>query len=175
MAKEVQNRLLELSQSGRVGTEDGDAWLVKEVSLLLQRNSDSIKSVATEKFENIPLSEAEQKFEDLANQERAKYGIEGVRADEHGVMTDSTKSDANMTEVSEYIVVTIIVAVSETGMFVQIKGAIETPVSQMLSTVARVTPDNLLAMEVIWQPYSPDDGVLTAEDLDQKYPDLIGV
>ena len=170
-AKNVQSQLAHMARSGRLGTSEAEAGMLSEVALLLTRNLDSLRYAAMEVVEKLPLSKAEAAFQRQATQERSKYEVSGIRADEGGVRESDERPDETY-EVSEAIVVTLIVATSLYEIFEGLSATDESGVRACLESISSVPSDELLALEVIWVP-DDEEGRLTEDEVLELYPELM--
>lgn len=172
-AKGVQEQLGRMARSGRLGTSSGEAGLLSEAALLMTRNLDSLRYVAMEVLQKLPMGKAEAAFQRMANQERGKYEISGLRADEGGVRESDERPDETY-EVSEAIVVTMIVATSLYEILEGLSATDEAGVRATLASISSVPGDELLGLELIWIP-DDAEGRLTEDEVLELYPELMRV
>ncbi len=172
-ARDVQEQLSRMARSGRLGTSSGEAGLLSESALLLVRNLDSLRYAAMELVNKRPLAKAEAAFQRMATQERSKYEMSGLRADENGVQESEARPDETY-EVSEAIVVTLIVATSLYEVLEDLSVNDEAGVRAALESVSAVPGDELLALEVIWVP-DDEEGRLTEDEVLELYPELMRI
>ena len=170
IAKEVQDELNRLARSGQVGSSKGEAALLRGAALSLMRKLDAARYGNLEKVDGLSISAAEARFGAMATNERAKYDIEGVRADEAGVHEDGNRP-AEAFEVSEYIVATLIVATTMNEPFKNVSLNDLEQARAALQQIANIPAMGLLGMEVIWVPDDPQ-GVVTEDDLLMNWPEL---
>jgi uncharacterized membrane protein len=170
IAKEVQDELNRLARSGQVGNSEGEAALLRGAALSLMRKLDAARYGSLEKVDGLSMSAAEARFGAMATNERAKYDIEGVRADEGGVLEDGKRPDEAF-EVSEYVVATLIVATTLNEPFKNVSLDDAEQARAALQQIASIPAMALLGMEVIWVPDDPQ-GVLTEDDLLMNWPEL---
>jgi uncharacterized membrane protein len=172
-ARDVQSQLARMARSGRLGSASGEAGLLSEAALLLTRNLDSLRYAAIELLQKKPLAKAEAGFQRMATQERSKYEMSGLRADENGVRESEERPDETY-EVSEAIVVTLIVATSLYELLEDLNVNDEAGVRAALESVSAVPGDELLALEVIWVP-DDAEGRLTEDEVLELYPELMRI
>jgi uncharacterized membrane protein len=173
-AKEIQEKLLKLAESGKAGTKEGDAYLFREACLILMRNINSATHAFVSVKENLSLRTGREELEKASSQARTAFDEEGIRADGSGVrLQEKTEAEkgSDQFKVSEYIVVSLIAAFD--GFRLQktnFTNAVE--LREMIVQASSVPPDMLLGMDVVWDPESPDD-ILTENDMLASYPELL--
>ena len=118
----------------------------------------------------MPFASAESTFNRLSMQERSKLQCEltanvaGRRYSEPSAVAAGTSSGA-----SDYIAITLIVA-SRRGLPLKGTGSAEA-LRDSLQQLGALGANDLLALEVIWQPEGAGE-VLSSEELITAYPDL---
>ncbi len=173
--KDLQNALVDLVKRQPGGSQvDAQAYLLRETALLLLRHMDAVAKVAFEQHANLDMTSAQSLFENLAMKMRSAFDQTGIRRDEAGLHEASTPDTGSKAEgVAEFVVVSIIVAYNEPASIINSVSSVQ-DVQTALQNIASIGPNRLLAMEVVWDPESPD-GVLDREGMDRSYPDLIDV
>jgi uncharacterized membrane protein len=166
--KALQRDLEALARSGRAGTEQGDALLVREACLLMTRSADAMTRVFFEQQRGLSSEAARARLEEVGMDLRSRYEEESVRSDEGGVRE---RAAAKQDDVSEVVVVSVVVAyrppvLAET----QLVGS--APVVALLRQIGGLGGERLLGMEISWDPVSPEEA-LTTKDLDRVYPELL--
>ena len=167
--KKLQNDLDELARSGKAGTAAGDAFVVREVAVLMARSQDAMNRVYYEQAGPLGDSVARSKLEEIAMDLRSRFDEETVRADEGGVRAKAAGKAS--TEVSEFVVVSLVIAYTGPALP---KGPVSDSVAlvALLRQMGSMGPDRLLGMEVVWDPESPDEA-LTSQELDLHYSELM--
>jgi uncharacterized membrane protein len=127
----------------------------------------------------LPRNQAEQQFQLLAGDARSQFGREIVRADSQGVRhqqkevaTDGIRDEDGQLAVSEFFVVTVLVAVRGVTLVQRILDARE--LESALQTLAAIPPDSLEAVEVVWSPAAKSDS-MDRDDMALRYPQLAPV
>ena len=167
--KKLQNDLDELARSGKAGTAAGDAFVVREVAVLMARSQDAMSRVFYEQAGPLGDSVARSKLEEIAMDLRSRFDEETVRADEGGVRAKAAGKASS--EVSEFVVVSLVIAYTGPALP---KGPVSDSVAlvALLRQMGSMGPDRLLGMEVVWDPESPDEA-LTSQELDLHYSELM--
>lgn len=175
-ARSIQTDLTKLALESN--TDTALVEVLRETSLSLLRHPEYWVYGCSAK-ENTTLALAEQKYQALALSERTKLNSEvlsnhqgKLRGQDHPVLPD--RSTQNLEDPSEYIVVTIVSAVSGNGLAnmpaIRSSGDLETT----LKALGGISNDQLLAVEVLWEPQS-ETYTLTTEDVISVYPDLVRI
>jgi uncharacterized membrane protein len=167
-ARELQADLRRLAGSADTSRSSGLQRVLQETSLALLRHPD-LWVYATAEVGQVPFTAAESTFNRLSMAERSKLDRElttnvgGQRSSEGGKAAG--ESDAT----SDFIAITLLVA---SRSRLTIKGAASAEqLREALQVLGGVGSDDLLAIEVIWQPEGAGE-VLTTEELLTAYPDL---
>jgi len=169
-ARELQEELNKLAETADTDDPTGLQLLLQETTLALIRHPEywmqaEVKGLSTPSYEA-----AESKFDELVMAERAKFSEETLSNVEGRVRKRESKQNGEAVEVSDYIVVTLIVATTRTTL--QPLPAIQTEdLQKFLTALGSLSAQELLAVEVLWTPQNTTD-VLTEEDLLVGYPEL---
>jgi uncharacterized membrane protein len=167
-ARDLQNDLRRLAGSADTSSSTGLQRVLQETSLALLRNPD-LWVYANAEVGQVPFASAESTFNRLSMAERSKLDRElttnvGGQRSSEGAKT-SGDSDAT----SDFIAITLLVASRNR---LTLKGATSAEdLRQSLQVLGGVGADDLLALEVIWQPEGAGE-VLSTEELLTAYPDL---
>ena len=159
-----------LAGSGRAGTPEGDAWLVREVALLMTRSRDATCRFFFEQNAGLSPGAARSRLEEIGIDLRSRFDTEAVRADEGGVRRAATpigESD----EVSEFIVVSLAVALRP-PILQKTKITDSVALMDLIREIASLGPEHLLGLEAAWDPVSADEA-LTSAEVDRNYPELL--
>ena len=168
-ARDLQDDLRRLAGSADTGSNTGLQRVLQETTLALLRHPD-LWVYANAEVGQVPFATAEATFNRLSMQERSKLqreitsNVAGQRLQDSG-STRAGSSDAS----SDFIAVTLLVA---SRRRLNLKGA--TSADQLrdsLQQLGAVGADDLLALEVIWQPEGEGE-VLSTDELITAYPDL---
>jgi len=165
---QLQRDLQALAESGRAGTAEGDAFIIRETSVLMTRSRDAMVRFAWKQDTPVSDTRARALLEEHGNDLRSRFDEEEVRSDEGGVRRRT--GDREDKDVAEFIVVSMVVAFRTPAVKTEPKDA-ETAVAA-IREIGGIGPDRLLGMEVIWDPVSPDEE-LTAAGMDRSYADLL--
>ena len=168
-ARELQADLRRMAASADTASSEGLQRVLQETSLSLLRNPDLWVYANLEEGQ-VPFASAESTFNRLSVQERSKLSREltlnvaGRRsAESSGPLAGS--SDAT----SDYIAVTLLVA---SRRRLDLKGsAAAEDLRDSLQKLGAIGAEDLLALEVIWQPEGAGE-VLSTEELLTAYPQL---
>jgi uncharacterized membrane protein len=167
-ARELQNDLRSLAGAADTSSSVGLQRVLQESTLALLRHPD-LWVYANADLGQVPFPAAESTFNRLSMTERSKLSRE-VTSNVSGRVSQSTggrAGDADAT--SDYIAVTLLVASRSRLNLKPVSGSED--LREALRLLGAVPADQLLALEVIWQPEGAGD-VLSAEELITAYPDL---
>jgi uncharacterized membrane protein len=168
-ARELQDDLRRLAGSADTSSSDGLQRVLQETSLSLLRNPELWVYANLEEGQ-VPFVSAESTFNRLSVQERSKLSREltvnvGGRRNAGGSAALAGSSDAT----SDYIAITLLVA---TRRRLSLKGSDSAEdLRESLQKLGAVGADDLIALEVIWQPEGAGE-VLSTEELLTAYPQL---
>jgi uncharacterized membrane protein len=167
-ARELQNDLRSLAGAADTSSSGGLQRVLQESTLALLRHPD-LWVYANAELGQVPFPAAESTFNRLSMTERSKLSRE-VTSNVAGRVSQATggrAGDADAT--SDYIAVTLLVASRSRLNLKPVSGSED--LREALRLLGAVPADQLLALEVIWQPEGAGD-VLSAEELITAYPDL---
>ncbi|MEB3260253.1 MAG: DUF1517 domain-containing protein [Cyanobacteriota bacterium] len=170
-AKELQADLRRLATSADTSTSTGLQRVLQETTLSLLRNPE-LWVYANAEAAQVPFGSAEDTFNKLSLQERSKLRKEmfsnvSGRRDQVSA-TEQPQSSAGGVG-SDYIAVTLLVA-SRSRLLLNGANSAES-LREALQQLGAVREDDLIALEVIWQPEGVGE-VLTTEELLTAYPQL---
>lgn len=166
-ARDLQRDLRSLASRSDTSTSSGLQRVLQDSTLALLRHPDLWVYANTE-VGQVPFQAAESTFNRLSMTERSKLSgeittnVSGTRGSEA-----SAAGDADAT--SDYIAVTLLVASRSRITLKPVNGSED--LREVLRVVGSVPSDQLLALEVIWQPEGAGE-VLSADELITAYPDL---
>jgi uncharacterized membrane protein len=168
-ARDLQDDLRRLAGSSDTSSSSGLQRVLQETSLSLLRHPD-LWVYANGEVGQVPFASAESTFNRLSMQERSKLereltaNVAGRRFSEPAPVAAGASDAA-----SDFIVVTLLVA---SRRHLAIKGAgTADDLRDSLQKLGAVGADDLLAIEVIWQPEGAGE-VLSTEQVITAYPDL---
>jgi len=167
-ARDLQRDLRGLAGSADTGSSAGLQRVLQESTLALLRHPD-LWVYASADVGQVPFQAAESTFNRLSMTERSKLAGE-VTSNVGGAVNrgaGASAGDADAT--SDYIAVTLLVASRSRLALKSVNSSEE--LREALRLVGAVPADQLLALEVIWQPEGAGD-VLSADELITAYPDL---
>ena len=167
-ARELQRDLRSLAGSADTGSNAGLQQVLQESTLALLRHPD-LWVYANAEVGQVPFPSAESTFNRLSMTERSKLRSE-VTSNVGGAVSSGVSASAGDADAtSDYIAVTLLVASRSRIPLKPVSGSEE--LREALRVVGAVPSDQLLALEVIWQPEGAGD-VLSADELITAYPDL---
>jgi len=165
----VQAALTKLTLETDTSTPEGLFDLLQRVTQLLleQQGAWTHFGASSETFEAIAA--AEERFNQLSLQERAKFSAETL-TNVDGVVRQKSPPSEPKTETDGYLVVTLLLGTAhDAPLFTEV-----TQVDQMrdrLQAILTLDPAYLLVLEVLWTPQQPDE-VLSAAELETYFGDL---
>ena len=168
-ARDLQSDLRRLAAAADTSSSVGLQRVLQDTTLALLRNPELWVYANVETGE-VRCAQAESTFNRLSMQERSKLrqeittNVSGQRLNGGGPVV-AGRSDA----ASDYLVVTLLVA-SRRRLQLTAAGNAE-QLRDSLQRLGSVGADDLLALEVIWQPEGEGESLSSAE-LVTQYPDL---
>lgn len=166
-ARAVQEDLRRLAGSADTSSSSGLQQVLQETTLSLLRQPD-LWVYANAEVGQVPFASAESTFNRLSMQERSKLRSE-LTANVGGRRSGGGSAVGASDATSDFIAVTLLVA---SRSRLPLKGADTADnLRDSLQRLGAVGADDLLALEVIWQPEGAGE-VLSSEELITAYPDL---
>lgn len=168
---QLQKRLGELARSGDTRSMGGLANLLHETVVELRRVEHSWLYAGALNARPSPPQQAQQIFMNAANEMRARFKRELVRAHDGAVRTDEAGDvRARREEGQGVVVVTVIVAAR--GEIPDVAHAQDANhLRALMRALGAIGAHQLVALEVIWSPAAEDDRMSSAE-LEVLYPEL---
>ncbi len=174
-ARSLQTDLNQIAQNANTGSGEGLSLVLQETVLALLRHPE-YWAYASSETQQARLEGAEEKFNRLVLAERSKLQAETLSNVNRQLQQSADKSlpGADGQELAtegpgEYIIVTLLVAAQGSLKLSTINSAED--LRQSLNQLGAVSTDQLLAIEVLWEPQAEGD-TLTSEELISEYPDL---
>jgi uncharacterized membrane protein len=167
-ARELQSDLRRLAASADTTSSGGLQRVLQETSLALLRNPD-LWVYANAEVGQVPFPSAESTFNRLSMGERSKLDRELTTNVAGQRSSDAEHRAGSSDATSDFIAVTLLVA-SRSRITLKGAGSAE-QLRETLQIIGGVGSDDLLALEVIWQPEGAGE-VLSTEQLLTAYPDL---
>jgi uncharacterized membrane protein len=166
-ARNVQEDLRRLAGSADTSSSGGLQQVLQETTLSLLRQPE-LWVYANSEVGQVPFASAESTFNRLSMQERSKLKSE-LTANVGGRRSTASSAVGASDATSDFIAVTLLVA---SRSRLPLKGADTADnLRDSLQRLGAVGADDLLALEVIWQPEGAGE-VLSSEELITAYPDL---
>jgi len=178
-ARSLQQELTRLALESDTSASEGLATVTRETAIALMRHPEYWVYVSSAN-ENTKFALAEQKFNSLVMSERSKLNAEVLSNVGGRVMQGKTaasmpsEGSSGLEDPSEYIVVTLLLAVAGETLSKLPTLRSSADLQSALSVIGSVPTDNLLAVEVLWEPQS-EDYTLTNDEVLTIYPDLVRI
>jgi uncharacterized membrane protein len=178
-ARSLQQELTYLALESDTSSVEGLANVTRETAIALMRHPEYWVYVSSAN-ENTKFALAEQKFNSLVMSERSKLNAEvlsnvgGRLSQAKPLATLPSQGDLSTEDPSEYIVVTLLLAVSGESISKLPVLRSTADLQSALSAIGSVPVDNLLAVEVLWEPQS-EEYTLTTDEVLTIYPDLVRI
>jgi len=178
-ARSLQQELTHLALESDTSSVEGLATVTRETAIALMRHPEYWVYVSSAN-ENTKFELAEQKFNSLVMSERSKLNAEvlsnvGGRLSQAKIPATLPSQGGLLAEdPSEYIVVTLLLAVSGESISKLPVLRSTADLQSALSAIGSVPTDNLLAVEVLWEPQS-EEYTLTTDEVLTIYPDLVRI
>ena len=181
-ARSLQQELIEMALNADTDSTAGLTQVLHETAITLLRHPEYWTYVNSAN-ELVKLDLSESKFNSLVLTERSKLNEEPLSNVRGRLSTDmpahepvEQSEDAPLVfaEISEYIVVTLLIAATGEALskLPLLRSAEQLELS--LQAIGKITADQLLAVEILWEPQS-EDYTLTNDDVISVYPDLIRI
>ncbi|MFM8976195.1 MAG: DUF1517 domain-containing protein [Vulcanococcus sp.] len=167
-ARELQQDLRTLAGQADTGSSSGLQRVLQESTLALLRHPD-LWVYANAEVGQVPFASAESTFNRLSMTERSKLRSELTSTVAGRVSQAAVGAGGDSAATSDYIAVTLLVASRGRVPLKPVTGSEE--LREALRLLGSVPSDQLLALEVIWQPEGAGE-VLSADELITAYPDL---
>ena len=167
-AKELQADLRGLAASADTGTNAGLQRVLQDTTLALLRHPD-LWVYANAEVGQVPFNAAEATFNRLSMTERSKLRSEVTSNVAGKRLSEGSTAAGAADATSDFIAVTVLVASRSRLVLKPLTGSEE--LREALRVIGSVPSNDLLALEVIWQPEGAGD-VLSTEELLTAYPDL---
>lgn len=165
-ARELQRDLRSLAASSDTSSSSGLQRVLQDSTLALLRHPD-LWVYANAEVGQVPFQAAESTFNRLSMTERSKLRSELTSNVAGSVSQAPAAGESDAT--SDYIAVTLLVASRGRIPLKPVSGSEE--LREALRLLGSVPSDQLLALEVIWQPEGAGE-VLSSADLITAYPNL---
>jgi uncharacterized membrane protein len=169
-AKELQADLRRLATTADTGTQAGLRRVLQETTLSLLRNPE-LWVYANAEAAQVPVNSAEDTFNRLSMQERSKLRKEvfsNVSGRRDQVAAAEERKDSGAVG-SDFIAVTLLAATRNRLLLKDANSA--DALRDALQQLGAISEEDLIALEVIWQPEGIGE-VLTTEELLTAYPQL---
>jgi uncharacterized membrane protein len=172
-ARQLQQDLNRLAMEADTNTSEGLTLLLRETTVSLLRHPE-YWVYADSVTENSKLELAEQKFNSLAMGERSKLTSEVVSNfnNRRGQSSVQVVNNLDLEAPSEYIVVTLITAMAGNSNLSKIRSSEELRLA--LSNIGAASEEQLLAVEILWEPQS-SNYTLTSDEVLTIYPSLVRI
>jgi len=178
-ARSLQQELTRLALESDTSDSEGLAEVTRETALALMRHPEYWVYVSNAN-ENTKFALAEERFNSLVMSERSKLNEEvlsnvGGRLRQAKVAaTLPSEGSINLEDPSEYIVVTLLLAVAGESLSKLPTLRSSEDLQSALSAIGSIPADSLLAVEVLWEPQS-EEYTLTNDEVLTVYPDLVRI
>jgi len=172
-ARDLQRELNNLAYKADTGTASGRAMVLQEATLALLRHPEYWHYGCVES-QQMALSQAEGKFNQLALAERSKFTAETLSNVNSNLRQNTLNSSGEIVlsqdqAPAEYIIVTLVAGVEGKLDLPKINAASD--LEKALRQIGGVGSDRLLAMEILWTPQAQED-TLSSDDIMANYPNL---
>ena len=169
-AREIQVKLRELASSSETSTPSGLQRILQDTTLSLLRKPE-FWVYSNLETGSVPFASAESTFNRISITERSKLKAELTSNYSGQISTyktnESNPGDSDPT--NEYIAITILVA---TKINLRLKNSANNEhITEALRLLGSISSNDLIALEVIWQPEGEGES-LREEELITQYPNL---
>ena len=169
-AKEIQVKLRELASSSDTSTLPGLQRILQDTTLSLLRKPE-LWVYSNLETGSVPFASAESTFNRISITERSKLKAE-LTSNYSGQISTSISNGSNPGDsapINEYIAITILVATKKN---LNLNNSADNEnITEALRILGSISSNDLMALEVIWQPEGEGE-TLTEEELITQYPNL---
>ncbi len=169
-AKEIQIRLRELASQANTSTSSGLQRILQDTTLSLLRKPE-LWVYSNIETGSVPFASAESTFNRISITERSKLKAE-LTSNFSGQTSKSTNNESNPGDsdlTNEYIAITILVATKKN---LKLNNSTNNEqITEALRIIGSIPSNELIALEVIWQPEGEGE-TLREEELITQYPNL---
>ncbi len=169
-AKEIQVKLRELASTSNTSTKSGLQKVLQETTLSLLRKPE-LWVYSNVETGSVPFASAESTFNRISITERSKLQAELTSnySGQIATLKNTASNPGDSDETNEYIAITILVA-TKNDLSIN-NSANSENISKALSLLGAIPSNDLMALEVIWQPEGEGE-TLREEELIIQYPNL---
>jgi uncharacterized membrane protein len=166
-AKDIQSDLIRMAERGNTGSSYGLAKILQETTLALLRHPDKVVYAWSDSHTVSPGG-AESLFNKFSMEDRSRASDDTL-SNVDGRLSKSKEKAHEKTQDNEYILVNVLVATNE-NLNLKPSDSQENLRSNLVA-LGSICHEDLVALEIIWQPEDEYD-VLSKEELLTLYPDL---
>jgi len=164
----VQTAINAIAEGGDTSTDAGLVAMLRQAISVVRQHEGAWTHAAAQNEEPMPADEAEAKFGQATVDARSRFETEVIR----NVDGQTTRTDAPPlpdTDAPGRVVVTFIVAAERElkNADAQTRAALDA----VLDDLVAVTPEDFVALEVIWSPADANDR-MSLEKMREVYPEL---
>ena len=167
---EVQQAMNEIAASGDTSQPEGLVQMLREVVSLLRGLEPQWTHLGAISAAPVAAEEAEARFVQAATDARSRFDTEVVR-NAHGEITRRKAPKRRPSNRPSVVVVSLIVAAGRELADVSDPRDL-TSFGLALDSVASLTADELVALEVVWAPADENDRP-PLEEIERKHPELV--
>ena len=166
-AKDIQSDLIRMAERGNTSSSRGLVRILQETTLALLRHPDKVVYAWGDSHRVSPGG-AESLFNQFSMEDRSRASEETL-SNVDGCVSKSKEKAHEKTQGNEYILVNILVATDQNLDLKQSDS--QENLKSNLVALSSISHEDLVALEIIWQPEDGYD-VLSKEELLTLYPDL---
>jgi uncharacterized membrane protein len=165
----VQSEIMRIAKTCDTSTAAGRLRMFQEVTLMLRRLRASWVYGGATNYAQQLMSDAQQTFHKHAADARSKFKHEVIRNVDGHIDQQSVATPPPRHEEGPGLVLVVIVAAARSDFFTVSKIGDGEQLRQALDAACNRSADDLVAVEIIWQPAVTDDR-LSSVELEAKYP-----
>jgi uncharacterized membrane protein len=165
----VQSELMRIAKTCDSKTAAGRLQMFREVTILLRRLRTSWVYGGASDFHPVGMSAAQEIFHRLAANARCKFTHEVIRNVDGATSQQTVSLPTPRYDEGPGLVLVVIVAAARTDFFTVNKVGDGEELRQALDAASNRSAEDLVAIEIIWQPAVTDDR-LSSVELEAKYP-----
>ncbi|MFO0684020.1 MAG: DUF1517 domain-containing protein [Sandaracinus sp.] len=170
--KYVQSKLNELARGGDTASKEGRARLLTATTSALRSVKLAWLYAGARNYAPMPKGKAQQEFQTLANDVRASFRKEIVRAANGRVVTVESQGVSRESDGPGVVLVSVIVASWREIFDADARRA--PSIERLLTSLEALRPDDVIALSVVWTPAAEDDRMST-DELEQRHRHLVRI
>lgn len=169
----VQSELAKLAQEGDTKTKQGRVALLRATTKALAASEGAWLYAGARNFSPTQPGKAQHVFQTLVHDVRASFRQEIVRAAAGRVVTVEAVGVRPQAHEGQGVVVVALLVAARREIF-DVDAREAASIEKLVEALERLTPDDVVALSVVWTPAAEDDRMSTLE-LEARHPSLVKI